>query len=173
MDISRDRLALTDAARWLGVVLAGRGLWLATAESCTGGLIAATLTDVPGASAWFKGGVVAYTNEVKELVLDVPAATLETHGAVSLATVRAMALGICRRIGASVGVAVSGIAGPTGGSLEKPVGTVCIAVAMEGVTLDRVFHFTGDRASVRVQTVAAALAMVAETVRSQAAEAKP
>lgn len=156
-------------AQLLGEMLEDRGLWLATAESCTGGLIAATLTEIPGASAWFKGAVVAYANEIKQRLLDVPTATLETYGAVSLETVRAMALGVCELLEASVGVAVSGVAGPSGGSLEKPVGMVCVAVAVSGRVEARVHYFEGDRSAVRAQTVEAALSFVSEAVASASA----
>jgi PncC family amidohydrolase len=148
-----------ELARALGEALRKRGLWLVTAESCTGGLIAATLTDVPGASAWFKGGIVAYANEVKERLLDVPAPLLAMYGAVSSETVRAMAEGVCRRLDADVGIAVSGVAGPTGGSPEKPVGSVHIAVAVSGELKDALRRFPGDRAEVRFRTVETALRM--------------
>ena len=120
-----------------GVVLDGlvaRGLTLATAESCTGGSVAARLTSVPGASRAFVGGVVAYANRVKTDLLGVPESVLREHGAVSEATVRAMAEGVRQRLGADVGVATSGVAGPGGGTPEKPVGTVWLAVSWPGET---------------------------------------
>ena len=106
-----------------------RGLTLATAESCTGGLVAARLTSVPGSSDVFLGGVVAYANEVKEAELDVPAEVLAEHGAVSAETAAAMARGARERLGADVAVAVTGIAGPGGGTPEKPVGLVYLHAA--------------------------------------------
>ena len=115
----------------VAVSLSRAGYFLATAESCTGGMIAAACTDVAGSSAWFKGGVVAYANEVKEHVLDVPARILEEHGAVSAPTVEQMALGVLRVCDAEAAIAVSGIAGPGGGTREKPVGTVWIALALQ------------------------------------------
>lgn len=118
---------------------------LATAESCTGGTIASRITALPGASKYYRGGVVAYSNEVKEQALGVKHETLEQHGAVSEETVREMALGVRERLGADFGVATSGIAGPSGGSEEKPVGTVWIAIAgPDGVTT-RLKHFGDDR----------------------------
>ena len=104
------------------------GLRIATAESCTGGLVGARLTDVAGASDVYAGGVIAYSNEVKERRLGVPVALLEQHGAVSAETAEAMAAGAHRELGAEVAVAVTGIAGPDGGTEEKPVGLVYIAV---------------------------------------------
>jgi nicotinamide-nucleotide amidase len=131
-----------------GVVLEGlvaRGLRIATAESCTGGSVAAKLTSVPGASRAFVGGVVAYDNAVKESVLGVPAETLRAHGAVSEATVRAMAEGVRERLGAEVGLATTGVAGPGGGTAEKPVGTVWLAVATAAETHAVRRQLTHDR----------------------------
>lgn len=143
--------------RLLGQRLAAQGTTLATAESCTGGLVAARCTDVPGSSAWFVGGVVAYANEVKRDVLGVDPALLAAHGAVSEPVVRAMAAGVRRLTGARVAVAVSGVAGPDGGTPDKPVGTVWLAVADgENVQATR-FLFSGDRAAVRNATVEAAV----------------
>lgn len=128
-------------------LLTGRGLTLATAESCTGGNVAARVVLVAGASACFRGSVVAYANDVKERVLGVSGEDLERHGAVSEPVVRQMAEGARRLLGADYGVATSGVAGPTGGTPEKPVGTVWIAVASpEGTVAERfVFSFTRER----------------------------
>jgi nicotinamide-nucleotide amidase len=133
-----------------------------TAESCTGGWIAKALTDVSGSSAWFDGGFVTYANGAKVRDLGVEAATLETHGAVSEPVVRQMALGALRVSGADVAVAVSGVAGPLGGTAEKPVGTVWFALARRGVAvpLARMQRFAGDRESVRRQAVAFALELL-------------
>lgn len=125
--------------------LTGRGLTLATAESCTGGNIARLLTAQAGASAYFKGGVVAYSNEVKECVLGVRHSTLETHGAVSEETVREMAEGVRQRLGADLAIATTGIAGPDGGTKEKPVGTVWIAVADATHTEAKLLQFGANR----------------------------
>ncbi len=143
----------------VGDILRGRGLRIAVAESCTGGLVLARLTDVPGSSAWVIGGVVAYDNAVKVRELGVGPELLREHGAVSEPVARAMALGVRARLAADVGVAVTGIAGPSGGSAEKPVGTVVIAVAAAAETA-RTFSFPGDRPTVRQHAVAAALDMV-------------
>jgi nicotinamide-nucleotide amidase len=125
--------------------LTERGLTLATAESCTGGNIARLLTAQAGASAYFKGGVVAYSNEVKESVLGVKHSTLEAHGAVSEETVREMAEGVRQRLGADLAIATTGIAGPDGGTKEKPVGTVWIAVADATHTEAKLLQFGANR----------------------------
>jgi len=147
----------SEAARHVG----SRGWVLATAESCTGGLIASTLTNIDGSSAWFHGGVVAYSNELKCGLLGVDPATIAEHGAVSEATVLEMARGALRLPGMpaerGAAIAVSGIAGPTGGTREKPVGTVWIAWAWPGGERAEKFLFRGSRASVKMQSVNGAL----------------
>ena len=125
--------------------LTERGLTLATAESCTGGNIARLLTAQAGASAYFKGGMVAYSNEVKESALGVKHSTLETHGAVSEETVREMVEGVRTRLGADLAIATTGVAGPDGGTKEKPVGTVWIAVADATHTEAKLLQFGGNR----------------------------
>lgn len=134
---------------------------LVTAESCTGGWVAKVCTDLPGSSRWFRGGVVAYTNELKTALLGVPPQTLAEAGAVSEATVRAMAAGALERLGGDVAVAVSGIAGPDGGTPDKPVGTVWFAwgfrTASRTEVRASVHVFDGDREQVRLQAVATAL----------------
>ncbi len=133
-------------------------LMLVTAESCTGGWIAKVLTDVPGSSAWFECGVAAYSYEAKEAMLGVNPGTLEQHGAVSEEVVREMVAGALARMGGDVAVAVTGIAGPGGGTEDKPVGTVWIGWKRRGgYAQARLFHFDGDREAVRRHTVAAAL----------------
>jgi nicotinamide-nucleotide amidase len=139
-------------------LLLARGLTLVSAESCTGGWIAKVLTDVPGSSAWFECGVVAYSYEAKESLLGVQAHTLERAGAVSQETAAEMVSGALARYGASVAVAVTGIAGPSGGTPDKPVGTVWIGWKRRGgYARTGMFHFDGDREAVRRSTVAAAL----------------
>ena len=141
----------------LGAMLQARHLKLAVAESCTGGLLGAALTGVPGASNWFAGGVIAYANSVKTGLLGVQEATLAQHGAVSKETVLQMASGACKTLGAEVGLSISGIAGPDGGTLEKPVGTVWIGYCVQGRADAERYHFTGDREEVRAQAAATAL----------------
>ena len=153
-----DDTALAVLAEGLGERLRTRGCRLATAESCTGGWIAKALTDIPGSSVWFPGGIVAYANEAKVALLGVEAALLAEHGAVSREVVEAMALGAASRCGAELACAVSGIAGPGGGTAEKPVGRVWFAWAgPDGVTSEAQ-QFGGDREAVRRQTVSRALA---------------
>ncbi len=141
----------------LAETLKARGLVCATAESCTGGLIGASFTAVPGSSEWYAGGVISYANSVKSGLLGVSEADLIDHGAVSEAVVRSMALGACRVTGADMSCAVSGVAGPGGGTPEKPVGTVWIGWCLHGETRAEKFFFRGDRDAVRRQTVEAAV----------------
>lgn len=156
---------LSRLAQHVGDALLRHRLVLVTAESCTGGGVAAAVTSVAGSSAWFERGFVTYSNAAKRELLDVQEATLLAHGAVSEATVREMAAGALRHSAAQVAVAVSGIAGPGGGSPDKPVGMVCLAWGGAGAPVRSVTrHFQGDRAAVRHQAVAAALAGVVEFV---------
>lgn len=144
--------------RALAARLTAQGWQLATAESCTGGLIAATCTEVSGSSAWFERGVVTYSNEAKTELLGVEAALIAAHGAVSEPVARAMAEGALGRSRAQVAVAVTGVAGPTGGSPDKPVGTVWLAWATrDQATRAERCQFPGDRVSVRQATVERAL----------------
>jgi nicotinamide-nucleotide amidase len=138
----------------LAQLLTGRGALLTCAESCTGGLAAALLTAMPGCSSWFDRGFVAYSNASKSEMLSVSLDTLETLGSVSESTVAQMAAGAVARSNATVAMAMSGVAGPAGGSVEKPVGTVCLAWYLgPGVIDTTTEHFDGDRASIRAQTV--------------------
>jgi len=129
------------------------GFFMATAESCTGGMIAAACTDAPGSSAWFERGFVTYSNAAKTELLGVDAALISEHGAVSEPVARAMAFGAVRRSQAQVSVAVTGVAGPTGGSASKPVGTVWFGFMVAGTLTSEAMLFTGDRAAVRAATV--------------------
>jgi nicotinamide-nucleotide amidase len=144
--------------------LSSRGQTLAAAESCTGGLVSAHLTDVPGASRVFLGGVVSYSNEAKEQMIDVPRDTLIDHGAVSEEVARAMASGVRSRFGADWGVSITGIAGPTGGTDEKPVGLVHWAVAGPGGVTARQRVFLGNRSIVRAWSVNAVLDLLRRCV---------
>lgn len=141
----------------IAAALRQRGWLLATAESCTGGLIAAACTDLAGSSDWFERGFVSYSNAAKTELLGVPATLIAAHGAVSEPVVRAMAEGAIARSHAQVSIAVTGIAGPSGGSAEKPVGTVWFAWCIGSATTSERQRFDGDRAAVRAQTVAHAL----------------
>jgi nicotinamide-nucleotide amidase len=141
----------------LAQALLGRGWKIATAESCTGGLIAAACTDVAGSSEWFERGFVTYSNEAKTELLGVDAALIEAHGAVSEVVARAMAFGAVRHSHAQVSVAVTGIAGPGGGNKDKPVGTVWFGFMVDGLLTSETRRFDGDRAAVREATVRHAL----------------
>jgi nicotinamide-nucleotide amidase len=132
-------------------------LKLATAESCTGGLISAACTDLAGSSNWFERGFVTYSNEAKTELLGVDAALIEAHGAVSEQVARAMAFGAIRHAKAQVSIAVTGVAGPSGGSAAKPVGTVWFGFSIQGSLHSEMMRFDGDRAAVREQTVHHAL----------------
>ncbi len=134
-----------------------KGWLLATAESCTGGLISAACTDLAGSSNWFERGFVTYSNDAKTELLGVDAALIAAHGAVSEAVVRAMVQGAITHSKAQAAVAVTGVAGPTGGSRAKPVGTVWFGFMLDGRLSSEVQHFDGDRAAVRLATVQHAL----------------
>lgn len=153
--------SIAQPASGLVKALLAKGKTVATAESCTGGWIAKALTDVPGSSGCFGYGIVSYGNDAKEALLGVRAADLEREGAVSEAVVRAMARGVLTLSGADLAVAVSGIAGPDGGTPGKPVGTVWFGFAeRRGGEIDedaRLEHFEGDRAAVRAHSVVSAL----------------
>ncbi|WP_275690265.1 CinA family protein [Oleiagrimonas citrea] len=152
-------------ARAVADDLMAANLMLVSAESCSGGWIAKILTDLPGSSAWFECGVVAYSYEAKEALLGVNPRTLEATGAVSEETVLEMVAGALAHLGAGVAVAVTGIAGPSGGTEDKPVGTVWIGWKRRGgYARAELFHFEGDRDAVRRQTVAAALDGVRQTL---------
>ncbi|MCK5585639.1 CinA family protein [Candidatus Bipolaricaulota bacterium] len=144
----------------LAAALSDRALTLATAESCTGGGLSHLLTEIPGASAFFIGGVIAYHNDVKSQLLEVPRETLTLYGAVSSQTAAAMAEGSRSRFKTDFGVSITGIAGPTGGSAEKPVGLVYIAVAGPQRTHVEEHRFPGDRSQVRDQAITAAMRLI-------------
>lgn len=151
----------------LGHTLKSRGWMLATAESCTGGWIAKAVTDISGSSAWLDRGFVTYSNDAKQDMLGVESGTLEAHGAVSEAVVREMALGALAHSPAQVAVAASGIAGPDGGTPDKPVGTMCMAWAISGRDVEvRRERFNGDREAVRRQTVQRVLEVLVELLDS-------
>ncbi len=140
-----------------GRLLAERGMMMSVAESCTGGLIGARITEVPGSSQWFAGGVIGYSNQLKELLIGVDRELLENHGAVSGPVARAMAARLADRIGADLAVSVTGIAGPGGGSPEKPVGTVYIGLYLDNRVSDRRYRFDGTRNQIRERTACTAL----------------
>jgi nicotinamide-nucleotide amidase len=141
----------------VGDLLRERGMKVAVAESCSGGLLSSRLTDVPGSSAYFDFGAVCYSNEAKTEWLGVPAALIQANGAVSEPVARAMAEGIRARAGVSVGIGVTGIAGPGGGTEQKPVGTVAIAVVTPQAARVRTFQFPGERHLVKSQSAQAAM----------------
>jgi len=149
------------AERLQGICL-GRSLTVATAESCTGGLVASAITDVAGSSAYFLGGIVSYADDAKRDVLGVPAPLLDAHGAVSAQVARAMATGARERLRASLAVSVTGIAGPGGGTSAKPVGLTYIAVADPAGVDVRRHLWTGDRAANKLSSAEAALEMLIE-----------
>ena len=154
---------LTQEARGLVAnLLLQKGWMMATAESCTGGMIAACCTDLAGSSQWFERGFVTYSNAAKTELLGVDAALIATHGAVSEPVARAMAQGALRHSAAQVALAVTGIAGPTGGSADKPVGTVWFAWATPQGVVSQMQCFPGDRDAVRAATVAHALQVLVQ-----------
>ncbi len=147
-------------AEVIGLRLRERGETLSIAESCTSGMLGARLTDVSGSSAWFLGGVMCYSNESKVRDLSVSAQTLADHGAVSVEVAKELAEGVRRRFGSTYGIGITGVAGPGGGSAEKPVGTVCIAVALEGHCVSTRHQFGNDRHVNRERSVGTAMAML-------------
>ena len=156
---------LMTLAQRLGQALKQAGQCLAVAESCTGGWVAKVITDIEGSSGWFDRGFVTYTNESKQEMLGVSGSTLSNHGAVSEETVREMAQGVLQHSRADYSLAISGIAGPSGGTPYKPVGTVCLAWASRDGWLEtRQEIFNGDRNQVRMQAVRAALQRVLDKV---------
>lgn len=146
-----------DAAVLLGKVLLKKGCTVSTAESCTGGMIGAVITAVPGSSSWFRGGIIAYDNTIKMSQLNVPEDTIQKYGAVSEQTVASMAQGVAQRFGTECSIAVSGIAGPDGGTEEKPVGLVFIGIYSNGKTTVFRDTFSGDREMVREQAAEAGI----------------
>ena len=146
--------ALIKLSMQLGQALKEKNLTLALAESCTGGLASAAITDIAGSSAWFDRGFVTYTNAAKQSMLNVSEKTLIQYGAVSEKTAEEMAIGALKNSLADIAGSITGIAGPTGGSIDKPVGTVCFAYALKnGYVRTTTKHFTGDRQQIRHQSV--------------------
>lgn len=165
-----DRLTSLDLvalAERLGYACHARGVTLTTAESCTGGGVANAITAVAGSSAYFETGYVTYSNAAKRRLIGVPAAVLEAHGAVSRETVEAMVAGACRESGADIGVAISGVAGPDGGSPDKPVGTVWLAWGGTQRVEAECHHYPGDRRAVREQAMRDALIGLIRRLESQ------
>lgn len=157
----------TRLAERLGQALLARGQHVTAAESCTGGMISAAITDISGSSSWFERGFVVYSNEAKVDMLHVPAAVIAAHGAVSEPVVQLLAVHARQAAHADWAVAVSGVAGPTGGSLEKPVGMVWFGWSGPGVEVTECRRFDGDRASVRLQAVTHALNRLVEMIEEQ------
>ena len=164
--LQKEELSVQAACGLIADLMLKKHWKLATAESCTGGLIAAACTDLSGSSNWFERGFVTYSNEAKTELLGVDAALIASHGAVSEAVVRAMAQGALQHSHAQVAVAVTGVAGPTGGSADKPVGTVWIGWATQQGITSTVYRFSGDRSAVRAATVQQALATLLELLRA-------
>lgn len=158
---------MLDSCALLARLLLKNGWFLTTAESCTGGLMAASCTDLAGSSNWFERGFVTYSNAAKCELLGVDATLIDAYGAVSEPVVRAMAAGALVHSRAQVAVAVTGVAGPSGGSAEKPVGTVWLAWATPMGVTSEVQHFAGDRTAVRQATVQHALTRLAELIQTE------
>lgn len=157
---------LVELAGRLQATCLERGLTVATAESCTGGLVAHLLTEVSGSSGYLRGGIVAYANEIKSALLDVPGEVIEAHGAVSAQVARAMAEGARARLGTDLGVGVTGVAGPDGGTDAKPVGLVYIAVAGLGSPEVRRCMWTGDRSENKRLSAGVALELLLDRART-------
>jgi nicotinamide-nucleotide amidase len=160
-----------DHAKALAELLLARGWKLALAESCTGGLVCATLTELSGSSEWFERGYITYSNQAKTECLGVPAELIASYGAVSEPVARSMAQGAQRNAGANIGVSITGIAGPTGGTAKKPVGTVCFGwtiqnAAGENVTTCQTKLLSGDRQAIRQQAAEYALAGLLQLLKN-------
>lgn len=158
---------LKNPEKELFILLKSDKLTLSTAESCTGGLIAKIVTDLPGVSEVFSGSIVAYSNDVKVKLLNVSQNTLQNHGAVSEEVAIEMAAGIRNSLGTDVGISTTGIAGPTGGSLEKPVGTVCFAFALNGKTFSCTKIFKGSRRKIRKSSASFAIKKLVEYLKKE------
>ena len=156
----------TDLTKTLAAILLSRNWMVSLAESCTGGLVSATLTELAGSSEWFERGYITYSNEAKTECLEVPARLIESHGAVSELVAKAMAEGARINSGSDVAISITGIAGPSGGTAEKPVGTVCFGWATENQTLTKTMHFDGDRQAVRQQATEFVLTELIALLRS-------
>jgi nicotinamide-nucleotide amidase len=156
---------MDELATRIGERLKAANAMLATAESCTGGWAAQVVTSVAGSSAWFERGFVTYSNAAKEELLGVRPETLRSHGAVSEQTAREMARGALERSKATIALSITGVAGPSGGTQEKPVGMVCFAWSQKGQVRSETRHFSGDRESVRRQSVILALEGVLKTLQ--------
>jgi nicotinamide-nucleotide amidase len=160
-----------DSTQTLASMLIARNWKIALAESCTGGLVCATLTELAGSSEWFERGYITYSNEAKTECLGVPNELIESFGAVSEQVANAMATGAQQASGANVAISITGIAGPSGGSKEKPVGTVCFGWAIQSSTtesriISKTMHFDGDRSAIREQAKDYALAELIALLRS-------
>ena len=157
LTFSDQSLLIEALSTQLGKILSGRGLYISTAESCTGGWVSTAITQIAGSSGWFDRGYVSYSNEAKREMLGVRAKTLDVHGAVSKAVVEEMAKGALKKSRATFSVAISGIAGPDGGTDEKPVGTVWMAWCVQGKVDSALFCLPGERQDVRAAAVSLAL----------------
>lgn len=151
---------LQSLSSWVGKILTENGLTIATAESCTGGLLSHVITGVSGSSEYFKGGVVAYSNQIKERFLGVQSHTLLQHGAVSAQTAGEMAAGIRVKFDTDFGLSTTGIAGPTGGTPTKPVGLVWLGISSQARTQTYEYHFEGERETIKASTVREILALL-------------
>ena len=156
----------SDLTKTLAQILLSRNWTVSLAESCTGGLVCATLTELAGSSEWFERGYITYSNEAKIECIDVPAQLIESHGAVSEQVAKAMAEGARINSGSNVAISITGIAGPSGGSAAKPVGTICFGWSTENQTLTKTMHFDGDRQMIRQQAAEFALAELIALLRS-------
>lgn len=170
--VMKSETSIEELVQQLAAKLMAKGWMLATAESCTGGMIAVACTDLAGSSQWFDRGFVTYSNEAKTEMLGVPAELIEKHGAVSEEVVRAMAKGAIRHSRAQVSIAVTGIAGPGGGSVEKPVGTVWVGCHVKSSTYIQQCQLTGTRSQIRNTSLACALQKLMLCIESEHSSAK-
>jgi nicotinamide-nucleotide amidase len=157
---------VSDLTKTLAQILLSKNWTISLAESCTGGLVCATLTELAGSSEWFERGYITYSNEAKTKCLDVPVDLIESHGAVSEQVAKAMAEGARINSGSNVAISITGIAGPSGGSVEKPVGTVCFGWATENQILTKTMRFEGARQKIRQDATEFALSELIALLKS-------
>jgi PncC family amidohydrolase len=153
---------VNDISKKFGQILVEKNMKVSICESCTGGMLGNIITQIPGSSRYFKGGVIAYANEIKQNIMNVKADTISKYGVVSADVAREMVQGVCKLFNTRIGISLTGVAGPDGGSVEKPVGLVYIGIVVNNQSAIREYRFHGDRKEIRMQACAQALLLAIE-----------